>query len=277
MAIMMFGFKILVDGAFNRQQLSISYRDEEKNYPKEAVKLIDRIWLQKVSSGTRLFDGKLFGVISYSVKGQVLFLELQNTSYKYLVGTGDREFISSFGHKETANPLSVGAVVVTSDNRFVVGKRRNDLYFNPGKYSIIAGTMDREKDFTDGKPDPFRAVLRELLEEKGVNQNSIREILCLGLIYNVDYNQSYLPFSIVLGVSSQALMNSFPQEDEFENFVYVKVDKESVLNFLAENRDRVSQTCMGNILLFGRKVFGGAWLRNASSRLRIDGDCIGIK
>jgi 8-oxo-dGTP pyrophosphatase MutT (NUDIX family) len=277
MAIMMLGFKILVNETFNRQQLSISYRDKEKSYPNEVVKLINRIWLQKVSSGIRLFDGKLFEVLSYRVKDQVLFLELQNTSYKYFVGTGDHEFISTFGGKETANPLSVGAVVVTSDNYFVVGKRRNNLYFNLGKYSIIAGTMDREKDFTDGKPDPFGAILRELMEEKGVNQNNVREILCLGLIYNVDYNQTYLPFSIVLGVSSEALMNSLPQEDEFENFIYVKVGKESLFNFLAENCDLISQTSMGNILLFGRKVFGETWLRNASGRLRIDYDCIEAK
>jgi 8-oxo-dGTP pyrophosphatase MutT (NUDIX family) len=269
------GFKILVSGVFRKEQLIISYKSKEKRYPREDMEMIEAIWQKKKSSGIELFDGKLFELVSYRGKDQALFLELQNTSYKYLVGTVDHEFASSFGPTKTANPLSVGAVVVTSDNRFVVGKRRSDLYFDPGKYSIIAGTMDREKDFTEGTPDPFKAILRELSEETGVNEEQAREVLCLGLIYNTDYNQTYLPFSIDVGLSSEALKNSLPLEPEFESFVYVRADKESMLDFLMKNYSRVSQTCIGNMLLFGGKKFGVTWLRNAVNKLRIEGEGVG--
>nr|MDO8100903.1 hypothetical protein [Candidatus Njordarchaeota archaeon] len=74
-----------------------------------------------------------------------------------------------------ANPLSISAVIVTSDNRFTVGKRRSDLYFNRGKYSIIAGVMDRKKDLTNGTPDPFKAILANYGRRRGSTEKTFRK------------------------------------------------------------------------------------------------------
>ncbi|WXG47437.1 MAG: NUDIX hydrolase [Candidatus Atabeyarchaeum deiterrae] len=270
----MLGFMVLVDEVFNRERLMISYQNAEKKYPKEATKLIERIWLEKKASGIRLFDGKLFEVISYKTRDQILSLELQNTSYKYLVGTREAEFVSKFGSEMISNSLSVGAVVVSSDDCFVLGKRRSDLYFNPGKYSTIAGTMDPEKDFKGGNPDPFEAILRELFEEKGVEESNVRDALCLGLIYNIEYKQTYMPFYIKLGISCGALQNSSPREEEFERFIYVKADGNGVSDFLAKNLEQVSQTCQGNILMFGKRMFGIPWFKDILSRLKVEPEFI---
>lgn len=264
------GFEILVSGIFNREHVHISYKNSEGDYPHGALDFMERVWLRRVCSGVRLFDGKLFRVVSYRVQGQKLFLELENTSYKYFVGSRDNEFIARFGAGMTSNPLSVGAVVLTSDNHFIIGKRRNDLDFNPGKYSVIAGIMDREKDLANGKPDPFKAMLRELSEETGVPIDQVREVLSLGLIYNEDYRQTYMPFRIKLMVPSGILAHTSPREYEFEDFAYVKADEGAVSRFLEENHERMSQTCFGNILMFGREDFGQTWLSNILSKLGIE-------
>lgn len=255
----MIGFDILSSGIFTREQLYISYINKELNYDKEALDFIEKAWLRKLSSGTRLFNGKLFRIVSCRVRDKKLFLDLEDTSYKYFVGTRDKDFIAMFGLEMTANPLSVGAVVTTYDNYFIVGKRRNDLDFNAGHYSIIAGIMDREKDFSKGKPDPFQAFLRELSEEKGILKEEVREILSLGLIYNKDYNQTYMPFKVKVSLSSKEVKTRSPSEEEFEKFCFVKVDSEAISNFLYANKKKLSQTCSGNILLFGRYKFGNSW------------------
>jgi 8-oxo-dGTP pyrophosphatase MutT (NUDIX family) len=265
----MLGFKILVDGVFTREKLNIIYRDEERNYPPRAREAIDRIWLRNVASGIRLFDGRLFEVSSHKVLDQILLIELRNTSYKIFVGARDKEFTSEFGRKMKANPLSVGAVVLTSDNRFIVGRRRSDLYFNKGKYAVIAGVMDREKDFTNGAPDPFEAILRELWEEKGVDRKDVKEILSLGLVYNIDYDQTYMPFYVRLGIPLSTLEKTVPQEQEFEKFIYIDAELGVVSNFLIQTIGLLSQTCLGNILLFGKKTFGEAWMKETLRKLNV--------
>ena len=259
------GFEILVSGIFGREQLHIDYKNREMKYTEEALDIIERVWLKRLSSGTLLLDGKLFRVIAYRVQDQNLFLELENTSYKYFVGTRDKEFISMFGFETIANPLSTGAAVTTCDNYLIVGKRRSDLDFNPGYYSIIAGIMDREKDFVNGEPDPFQAFLRELSEEKGVLKNEVQEILSLGLIYNKDYNQTYMPFKVKVTLSSEELKSRLPSEEEFEKFCLIKVDSEAVSRFLHANKGKLSQTCVGNILLFGKYEFGDGWFKKISN------------
>jgi 8-oxo-dGTP pyrophosphatase MutT (NUDIX family) len=272
----MLRFKVLVDGVFSREQLRAIYIDKENIFPEKAVRLIEKVWSQQGSSGTRLFDGKLFDLISYRVEDNILSLVLQKTSYKHFVGTRDIKFSNNFPRLRV-NPLSVGAVVVTSDNQFLIGERRTDLYFNAGNYDIIAGIMDREKDFFNRAPDPFEAILRELWEEKGVSKDGLREILSLGLIYNIDYNQTYMPFCIRLRLSSADLEKSQPNEFEFEKFIYVKADGTIISDFLSKNWRVLSQTCLGNILMFGKSMFGRPWLITASKRLGIDCASIGIK
>jgi 8-oxo-dGTP pyrophosphatase MutT (NUDIX family) len=267
--INMLGFKILVDGVFAREKLHINYRDEEKHYPPRAMEHIDRIWRRDLSSGIRLFDGRLFEVVSYGLLEQILSVRLRNTSYKIFVGARDREFTSELGYKMRANPLSVGAVVVSSDNRFIIGKRRSDLYFSIGKYSIIAGMMDRDKDLTDGTPDPFKAILRELWEEKGVQREDVQEALSLGLIYNLDYNQTYMPFYIRLRIPSSILEKSTPHEYEFEKFIYLDVEPDAVSNLLTESSNLLDGTCQGNILLFGKKAFGVTWMKKMLRKLKV--------
>jgi len=120
----MLGFQILVSGTFRREQLHIIYNNKEKNYTSEAIDFIEKVWIRKLASRTKLFDSKLFRVVSYNIRDENLFIELENTSYKWFVGSRDEEFLTKFGFEMTANPLSVGAVVVTSDNQFIVGKRR---------------------------------------------------------------------------------------------------------------------------------------------------------
>src|SRR5271157_501088 len=172
------GFKILLGSVFRRGQVDVRYKNVDEHYSSQALNFIEEVWSRKRSGATRLYDGKLFRFAGFETAGENLILEFRNTSFKRFVGSREGEFTRRF-KSSGANPVSVGALVSTSDQRFIVGKRRDDLYANPGKYSVIAGVMEREKDFKGGKPDPFEAILRELEEEKGIQKAEVKDLLCL--------------------------------------------------------------------------------------------------
>jgi 8-oxo-dGTP pyrophosphatase MutT (NUDIX family) len=256
-------FTVLASGIFSSRQVHVSYSDREQPYSSDALDLIERLWAKRLSSKTKIFDGKLFRVVSARVQDQELFVELENTSYKHFVGTRDKEFVSRFGLQTSANPLSVGVVTTTSDGYLMIGRRRLDLDFNPGKYSIVAGIMDRERDFVDHTPDPFNAILRELHEEKDIHSNDIERIVCLGLVYNQEYNQTYMPFEARLTLSRVEIDAKSPTEVEFDEFFYLQVDHDQLKSWILRNWSSTSQTCLANLLLFGEHKFGKDWSANA--------------
>ena len=261
-------FRLLVRGVFPRERLDVTYANTGVNYPAEAANYIQGVWQRKLTSGKVCENEKLFRVVSHRINGQKLFLQLEDTSYKDFAGSREKAFISKWGVRLTANPLSVGAAVITSENQIIIGKRRSDLDLNPGKYSIIAGAMNREKDWTDDKPDPFGAILRELFEEKGIRTNEVEQILSLGLVYSSEYEQTYMPFQIKL----RALLKvSIPKDYEFEEFFFIDLEQDAVATFIEEKENQMSQTCLANLLLLGGKEFGDAWLKSVLSKLKLDG------
>jgi hypothetical protein len=73
-------------------------------------------------------------------------LKLSDTDFREFVGTRGHEFIRIYGRKQSANPLSVGAALVTMDNRIILGKR-SAARIDAGKstISVPAGYIDPEK------------------------------------------------------------------------------------------------------------------------------------
>ena len=95
-------------------------------------------------------------------------VQLDDTDYKELVGTRGHEFIRRYGREQSANPLSVGAVLVTMDNRIILGKR-SAAGIDVGKsaISVPAGCVDPKKDTStiidnnENSIDIFNAIRRE--------------------------------------------------------------------------------------------------------------------
>jgi len=251
--------KILAVGFFDREELDIGYHNHDIDYPKDAMEFIERMWQNRLSSGTRLFDAKLFRVTSVKLLNQKLCISLENTSYRNFVGSRPDSFLSKFGADLTANPLSVGTLLATSDNYLMIGKRRMDLDFNPGKYSTIAGMMDRDKDIKNGTPDPFMAVIRELHEEKNIKWDDVKDLVCLGAVYSQEYNQTYLPFYARLMLSREEVNSRTPLENEFDEFFFIDTNDSTLSNWIKAHSDASSETFIANLLLFGGHEFGNDW------------------
>ena len=246
--------KILNEGLYNRNQLKIDYSPTYIEPPQETVEFIERKWNTAFKKNKILFNGLLFRLDNYSSTNGFLNLRLSKTTYKFFFGSRSEEFEKKFGKKFIANPLSVGTLIETSDKKLLFGRRLNTLDFDPGLFSVLAGTMDAKIDLTNNVPDPFKSLLRELYEEKSIAEKEVIESRCLGLVYNSKYKQTYLPFFTRINISSETLLEKPCNELEFRKFFLVNSTVKAVENFLVPQIQDFSQTCLANIILWEKKI-----------------------
>ena len=129
---------------------------------------------------SRLFDGKLFHIQNLKLQDSKIIFSMCVSSFKEYVGTCSNEFKRLFGQDNIVRPLSVGTMIITTDNKWIIG-RRLETHDYQGSYTLVAGYMDPDKDVIDFKPDPLFAMKRELKEETGIEETCLSDITCLGL------------------------------------------------------------------------------------------------
>src|SRR5215211_3898998 len=122
--------QIIIAGRFCDCDIKVVYRRKRLNQTNSALQFIESKWREFVKNNIKSFNGKLSRVDSYDIreknnngKKNLIELQLGDTDYKEFVGTRGHEFIRRYGRKQSANPLSVGAVLVTMDNRIILGRR----------------------------------------------------------------------------------------------------------------------------------------------------------
>jgi 8-oxo-dGTP pyrophosphatase MutT (NUDIX family) len=113
------------------------------------------------------------------------------SSFKEWIGTKSDKFKKLFGQNRIIKPLSVGTMIVTADNKWIIGRRLKTYDFE-GQYTLLAGYMDPDKDLVNSKPDPFFAIKREIEEETGINKIEV-------LVYLPFYNFNFwIHFLLIL-------------------------------------------------------------------------------
>ena len=245
-----FNFDILIKSTFVPNQIQILYENTNLKYSKDAEDYITLVWKEISSSRPDLYDGRLYHVDSYNQQNNdQLCMNLINTSYKYFVGTRAGEFISKFGTAMISNPLSVGIVLFTSDHKTVIGRRKKNRHIRPGMLGLISGAME-QMDNSNGIPDPFLTAQRELREEIGVYREDITDIVCVGLIFDKELYQTFMPFRVRTKLDSHSLRKREPEEHEFDKFFFLDLgNSKTVDKFLQENICNLSQTAIASMLL----------------------------
>ena len=110
---------------------------------------IDTNWDERVRENPKIFNGTKFRLSSVSLSEDVLFLNLGLTCYKDFLGTnwsenakclaldGVRDFQDSQAYM--SDPLGVGAIVLTVDEKVVLLKRSCHCAEAPGFWDIPGG------------------------------------------------------------------------------------------------------------------------------------------
>jgi 8-oxo-dGTP pyrophosphatase MutT (NUDIX family) len=233
-------YKIITEGKFIPKDIRTLYkRNKRLSQSQEALQFIETKWNEFVSNSSKAFNGRLFRVDKYdTVTNNYIELQLSDTDYKEFVGTRDHEFVNKFGKEYTANPLSVGALMVTQDYKIILGKRSAvDTDIGKNKISVIGGYLDPSNDLSNRNNkivDIFQAVTREIYEETGINNKNIVELICIGLIDNKEHNQINLPFYTKLDISAEQIKAHIttPQEKEFSQIITINSSVQSIIQFL---------------------------------------------
>lgn len=266
-------FEILLQGLFRPEQVLIQY-DAEQTLPIDAALSTDmeRLWQEKLAlarqRGVPLYDTPLFRFVEAEARANELRLLLGKTSYREYVVTREHAFASQRARQELANPLAVCSVVETSDGHILLDKREGvDVYV--GRYHVIGGFFERDLDLDGaGRPDAFAAMRREITEETGVLPTDIVAQTCLGLVYDLLTPHAELCFLTRLAIPLATALTRLPRDGEIKRLHSLPAHAEQLRAFLLQNHGAISATGEPNLLLYGAKKFGEAWLEEVLSAIR---------
>ena len=157
--------RIIIENKFEPADIICSYVPVKTSFDIRERSCIENEWIEASKSKQFLFDGQLFHVKNQEVWNSKIKFSMYKSSFKEYLGTNNSKFKRLFNSSNVIRPISVGTMIITSDNKWIIGKRLGTKNYK-GYYSLIAGYMDPSKDLINSKPDPFFAINREIQRRK---------------------------------------------------------------------------------------------------------------
>lgn len=264
----MVAFEMVARGLYREDQLVIDY-DPTLCMPitDEIQAWMDELWEQKLvrarEQGTLLFDAPIFRFVTASSHSDgTLRIVLSDTRYKHYVTSRIPTFAQGRSRQELGNALAVCSVIETSDGYILLEKRQGvDVY--EGRYHVIGGFFERNRDMATQQPDPFGAMRREIREETGIQAADIAEEYCLGAVYDLEMPHGELCFVTRLHISREEVFTREPEDEEVKQLLTLQVTEESLRAFLLEHHGTISVTGEANLLMYGGWKYGEAWFKEA--------------
>jgi NUDIX domain len=273
----MLEFAILARGLYRPDQLAITY-DPALTMPisPDITAWMDALWQRKLerarAQNVPLFDAPLFRLVDAATRPRgTLGLVLGNTGYKEYVTTREAEFYRGHTRQELSNALAVCSVVETNDGHMLLDKREGvDVYV--GRYHVIGGFFERERDTAAARPDPFGAIRREIREETGIQSADIAEQHCLGVVYDLTTPHAEMCFLTRLRITLAEVYTRTPEENEVKQLQSLAVSAQSLRAFVLQHHGNISATGEPNMLLYGALRFGERWFEEVMTLLGASAD-----
>ena len=203
-----------------------------------------------------LYESQLFRFVStQSCADGTLQLVLGDTTYKEYVTSRLPEFAQGRTRQALGNAIAVCSVVETSDGAILLDKRQGvDGY--QGRYHVIGGFFERERDMADTMPDPFAAMRREIREETGIQSTDIAEAYCLGGVYDLGLPHGELCFLHRLCIPISTALTRQPEDNEIQQLLTLHVTATSLRDFILTHHGNISATGEANLVLYGAWKYG---------------------
>lgn len=242
---------IVVEGKLRLDNIDCSYSPVRISFNINEKSCISKVWKKQVKHTPSIFDGGLFHVKRREILLPQLMFDTCLSSFKEWVGTRSYTFKNLFGRERIVKPLSVGSMVITAENKWIIG-RRQETYDFEGQYTLPAGYMDPNKDLIEFKPDPYSALKREIEEETGINKkHDIDKIICLGLN---ETEQPYLAFITHLKLSYKELVSNIPEEKEFSRIEAHQYERRYLEHFIVSKYKEMTPHTLANMLMSSRAM-----------------------
>lgn len=271
----MLDFQILVPGPFTRPDLDVTYHSGAgEPRSNEATGQIDEAWEQHLVNcardGLPAFNGSLFRLNGYALDQGKMLIELGDTSFREYVGTSIADFYIAYPEAWVGNPLAVCITLVTKDQKILVEKRTTLTRYR-APFHVIGGFMEREKDFYEGRPDPFMAITREVKEELGLGLFP-DEPVALGLVQNLWIRHPEIVFSCRLRESFEdvkGILGRSTTDDEIDELQIVEDTSDDLSSFMRNHHGFFTASGEACLLLYGRQTYGEDWYTSLLQELTV--------
>ncbi|MGI0043578.1 MAG: hypothetical protein ACRD47_07690, partial [Nitrososphaeraceae archaeon] len=115
--------QIIAEGTLQLENINLLYSPIRIPFTKDERSIINTIWDKEITKKPSIFDGKLFHIKEQEFRLPHLIFNTSMSSFKEWIGTKNNKFKKLFGQNKTIKPLSVGSMIITDDNKWIIGRR----------------------------------------------------------------------------------------------------------------------------------------------------------
>lgn len=188
---------------------------ESQEVSQDIIDIVKEQREEAESSGAEFYNGPLIRVQDHEVEDEKLNLNIQNTNYFSHVGTRKRPELVK---KDRADPLSVGAHLITSDNYLVLGERSRLVELGGGEYQLAGAGFIEDPELQYERSlnaQPSSPIHREIEEEINLDQTQIKGPVPSALIGAV-HKQPMLIYETETVLDSEEVRDEWLEIDQDE-------------------------------------------------------------
>lgn len=214
---------ILFHGPFRYEDIQLQRVEGTRQYPPLITALIETTWkAEKAKQDRFLFNGAIVSLLDVKRVSNALFCTIQETDYQAFVGTNLHHCNDISDKDMMANPIAVCAVLLTADQKLVIGKRSTKLAESSGYYHVPGGTLE----FGD-IIHPESTIRKELEEEFGIIAPDLEDITCMALAMNHVMHKPEFLYYAKLKLTADALQTRYltaSDAEEHTEICYIQSD-----------------------------------------------------
>lgn len=221
---------------------------------------METVWSEKfkeaIQKGKSLFAGPQYRLSSHNIlDNKKLKLKLGPTDYREFLGTNveagkDLEYMQTLlkrgieRYKDEdaffSNTLAICSVMETSDKKIIVGLRSDEVAEYPRCWHTIGGHPN-PTHYQPTKTDLFDAMVREIIEELGIDHDEIENMRLTGLVRNSRTRKPELLFYSKTYADFDDIKERRIKAEKDEHFTFFGISSiDELIEFLNKNQNKFS-------------------------------------
>jgi 8-oxo-dGTP pyrophosphatase MutT (NUDIX family) len=252
---------LLVIGSWRHGQVHTKQTNSTRLITPHIESQIARRWDDAIKSpAICLFDGPMCRLEDFNATPDRLELALSQTSYRIFFGTNMSSKVAQMNRRCCANPLGVSAGLISGDGRIIFGHRSSTVAYYPNRIHPFAGTFEPQD-----QANVFAAVRRELKEELALDETSVLENVCAGLVEDQALCQPELVFIARTRLFAHQLQRQLDPA-EHRTLWSIRADASAIDQALTDTSP-MTPVAVATLLLMGRDLAGDQWFDSRAVRL----------
>lgn len=207
------------------EDVCLRYEGEE-DVPVDIQSVVDHRWATHRRLWPDSYDGALPKLTDVKAVGSAAIeLSIQATRYSRYIASRTQAIIRGDVEYD-ANPLGMTCIVISQDDRFLIGRRSEHAEQNPGRLYVVGGYPELHQDVAAGI-DLKLELFRELEEEIDLKKTETTLVKVLGLEYDKTFLHPEIFFSVQASLKAEQLLHrsTAHQNAEFSAFKICSFDE----------------------------------------------------